>query len=283
VNDITHVDGLGYSFIDFKVFFSDQVSRRYPYRRRRSLFGLWTLLWFSFIIFLVGSLFLGMFSFVIFLFRQIFRILPLMVAVALILLIFVGLARAKRWIYGPIDEIIKWNRKKRMGMLVAWGVLILAFHGGYICYNLSLQPHHESELVSGQVTRVIDGDTIEVSGIGRIRLVGVNTPERDELGFDEATDFVRAETSSKNVKVDVDDCEPTDDYGRVLAVVYVDSLNVNAELLRLGLADVMYIPPSEFNPYLWSLHSMFQAPGLWVLLTILFVVPSIAVAKTFES
>ena len=212
--------------------------------------------------------------------------MPLMVAVFLVSLIFVGLAISERWTYGSIDyrsQAMKWNRKKRIAMLVAWGILILAFHGGYIYYNLSLQPHYESELVSGQVTRVLDGDTIEVSGIGRIRLVGVDTPERDEPGFDEATDFVRAETSWKNVKADIDDWKPRDIYGRVLAVVYVDSLNVNAELLRLGLADVMYIPPSEFNPYLWSLHSIFQAPGLWVLLTILFVVPSIAVAKTFES
>jgi len=195
-----------------------------------------------------------------------------MVAVALILLIFVGLARARHWTYGPIDKVIKRRRKQKIGMLVAWAVLVLAFHGGYIYYNLSLQPHYESELVSGQLTRVIDGDTIEVSGIGRIRLVGVDTPERGDLGFDEATDFVRTETFGKKVKVDVDDRKPRDMYGRVLAVVYVDSLNINAELLRLGLADVMYIPPSEFNPYMWSLHSMFLAPGLWVLLTLLFIV-----------
>lgn len=46
----------------------------------------------------------------------------------------------------------------------------------------------------------------------------------------------------------IDDEKRHDRYGRVLAVVYVDSVNLNRELLRRGYAEVMYIPPSEFNP-----------------------------------
>ena len=40
--------------------------------------------------------------------------------------------------------------------------------------------------------------------------------------------------------------------GGLPAVVYVDSVNLNRELLRRGYAEVMYIPPSEFNPYGWT-------------------------------
>ena len=39
--------------------------------------------------------------------------------------------------------------------------------------------------------------------------------------------------------------------GRTLAVVYVAGTNLNQQLLKKGYAEIMYIPPSEFNPYSW--------------------------------
>ncbi|MGB9837625.1 thermonuclease family protein [Methanothermobacter sp.] len=105
---------------------------------------------------------------------------------------------------------------------------------------------------SGVCTYVVDGDTIDVSGTGRIRLVGVNTPERGEPGYREAKDFMQSMCLSRTVQLDIDDAKRHDKYGRVLAVVYVDGVNMNRELLRRGYAEVMYIPPSEFNPYEWT-------------------------------
>ena len=108
----------------------------------------------------------------------------------------------------------------------------------------------------GKVIYVEDGDTIDVSPvegayIQRIRLVGVNTPERDEPGYNEAKEFVKEMCLGKEVSFDVDDCKPYDEYHRILAVVYVDEINLNAELVSQGLAKVMYMPPSEFNPHGW--------------------------------
>lgn len=105
---------------------------------------------------------------------------------------------------------------------------------------------------SGVCTYVVDGDTIDVSGMGRIRLVGVNTPERGEPGYREAKDFMKSMCLSRTVQLDIDDAKRHDKYGRVLAVVYVNGVNINRELLRMGYAEVMYIPPSEFNPYEWT-------------------------------
>jgi micrococcal nuclease len=129
--------------------------------------------------------------------------------------------------------------------------------GSIITYNLisksqtpqiSLQQSYEYQ---GKVTRIIDGDTIEVDGI-RVRLVGVNTPERGEPGFNEATEFVRSLCPVGSIAgLDIDDKEPTDKYGRTLAVVYCGGVHVNRELLRRGYAEVMFIPPSEFDPYSW--------------------------------
>lgn len=105
---------------------------------------------------------------------------------------------------------------------------------------------------SGSCYHVVDGDTIDVEGVGRIRLVGVNTPERGQPGYREAKDFVKSMCLGRTVQLDIDDAKRHDKYGRVLAVVYVDGVNLNRELLRRGYAEVMYIPPSEFNPYGWT-------------------------------
>jgi endonuclease YncB( thermonuclease family) len=107
---------------------------------------------------------------------------------------------------------------------------------------------------NGEVVYVEDGDTIDVSPvegayIQRIRLVGVNTPERDEPGYNEAKEFVKEMCLGKEVSFDVDDCKPYDEYHRILAVVYVNGTNLNAELLKGGYAEILYIPPSEFNPH----------------------------------
>ena len=114
----------------------------------------------------------------------------------------------------------------------------------------------KGEIWSGYVKNVVDGDTIDVSfgiyGIQRIRLVGVNTPEWYEEGYEEAKEFVNKTCLGKEVKLDVDDREQHDRYYRILAVVYVNNTNLNEKLLREGYAEIMYIPPSEFNPYEWK-------------------------------
>jgi len=100
---------------------------------------------------------------------------------------------------------------------------------------------------------VVDGDTIDVTGVGRIRLVGINTPERGEFGYENATDFVKNKCLGKTIYLDIDDAKNKDKYGRILAIVYVDGVgNLNEELLNRGYAEIMYIPPSEFNPYEWT-------------------------------
>lgn len=104
----------------------------------------------------------------------------------------------------------------------------------------------------GYCNYVVDGDTIDVEGVGRIRFVGVNTPERGQPGYQEAKNYVKKMCFGKTIDLDIDDAKNYDRYRRVLAVVYVNDVNLNAELLKKGYAEIMYIPPSEFNPYQWT-------------------------------
>jgi micrococcal nuclease len=105
--------------------------------------------------------------------------------------------------------------------------------------------------MSGKCYKVVDGDTIDVEGVGRVRFVGVNTPERGQAGYQTAKDYVTSICLGKTVGLDIDNAKNKDKYDRTLAVVYVDGVNLNQELLKRGYAEVMYIPPSEFNPYSW--------------------------------
>ena len=108
---------------------------------------------------------------------------------------------------------------------------------------------------SGICTKVVDGDTIYLDNGEKIRLVGVNTPEKGVDGYLTSKNFVQKLCLGKTVGIDIDNSKHTDKYGRTLGVVIIDGKNVNELLLKEGLAEVMYIPPSEFYPYYWANNS----------------------------
>ena len=49
------------------------------------------------------------------------------------------------------------------------------------------------------------------------------------------------------VYLDIDDAQPSDKYGRTLAIVYTDTEDINKELIDNGLAEISYFEPSEFK------------------------------------
>jgi micrococcal nuclease len=53
-------------------------------------------------------------------------------------------------------------------------------------------------------------------------------------------------------KLDVDDETQYDSYYRLLAVVYVSETNLNEKMVKEGYAEVLYIPPSEFDCREWE-------------------------------
>lgn len=103
--------------------------------------------------------------------------------------------------------------------------------------------HYEK---TGKCVEVIDGNTIQVYGVGRVQLTQVNTP-KEEPGFSEAKNFVTDKCLGKTLYLDIDDEKPKDDYDRTLAIVYTDSEDINKELLDNGLAKISYFEPSEFK------------------------------------
>ena len=87
------------------------------------------------------------------------------------------------------------------------------------------------------VTYIVDGDTIDLEGYGRIRFSGINTPETGECYYQEAKDKLTELILGKEVYVEKD---KTDEgkYGRKLRYVYLDDLMINKYLVENGYAKV---------------------------------------------
>jgi micrococcal nuclease len=118
------------------------------------------------------------------------------------------------------------------------------------------------------VTRVIDGDTIEVSLGGRterVRYIGMNTPEADEPCGGEATEANSVFVAGRTVTLE-SDVSDRDRYGRLLRYVYVDGLMVNERLVEDGWAQVATYPPDVryvdrfLGAERWARE---QGAGLW--------------------
>jgi len=115
------------------------------------------------------------------------------------------------------------------------------------------------------VTRVIDGDTIIIDTGQRVRYIGIDTPEvypeQEAYGL-EAWQANRKLVEGKEVRLERDVTEK-DKYGRLLRYVYADNTLVNAELVRLGLAEAKAYPPdTKYQDLLEQLEGEARQAGL---------------------
>jgi micrococcal nuclease len=119
---------------------------------------------------------------------------------------------------------------------------------------------------NAKVIRVIDGDTIEIqqeTKIQRVRIWGIDTPERDQSYARPAHQFTRSLLAGREVKVlpKYFDC-----YGRLVAIIIVDEKNISEELVRSGLAWVHIYYCNELICDNWKSlqeRAMFEHRGLW--------------------
>lgn len=116
---------------------------------------------------------------------------------------------------------------------------------------------------------MVDGDTVELAGRGKARLIGVDTPEvyggRECFG-DQASQFTKREVGGKPVRFTVGR-EQRDRYGRLLVYVWrADGQSLNARLVAGGYARPLTIPPND--RYAALLHRLSReargrVAGLW--------------------
>jgi micrococcal nuclease len=108
---------------------------------------------------------------------------------------------------------------------------------------LSDEPTQPDNLESATVAEVIDGDTIELSDGRRVRYIGINTPEREQPYYQEATEANRQLVAGQEVRLEFDQ-DTIDQYGRTLAYIWVDGKMANMEIVSQGFANVYTFPPN---------------------------------------
>jgi micrococcal nuclease len=104
--------------------------------------------------------------------------------------------------------------------------------------------------LEGRCTRVVDGDTLQLRGGETVRLLGIDTPEIGEPFARDAKLFTLQLVAHTALRLEFDE-QLRDSYGRLLAFVYAETdegwVLVNAELVRAGLAWLLFIPPNELH------------------------------------
>lgn len=121
------------------------------------------------------------------------------------------------------------------------------------------------------VDYVVDGDTVELVGGTRVRLLLVDTPETTQGHNDcygqEAKAFTLERVGGKEVTLKYDEASCTDRYGRTLAYVSVGGVELNTELAQRGLACFLFIKPGgaareeEFATY--EAEARTNRTGMW--------------------
>ena len=140
------------------------------------------------------------------------------------------------------------GRMRKLRALPVWLVMVV-FSGAALVR--AVEQKSAPPVLSGVVERVVDGDTVVLSGGERVRYIGMDTPELHhpkkpvQAYAREAMEFNRRLVEGKKIRMELD-VDRRDRYGRLLAYVFrqEDGLFVNAELVKQGYAQLLTIPPN---------------------------------------
>jgi micrococcal nuclease len=132
--------------------------------------------------------------------------------------------------------------KKFVGIVMILAILLV------ICLRIQsdlfniIKQHNQPEL--WRVTRVVDGDTVELSNNEIVRYIGMDTPEiKDNSCFGNEAKIKNKELVEGQLVRLEKDVSDRDRYGRWLRYVWLKDTLINEELVRFGFAKVATYPP----------------------------------------
>jgi endonuclease YncB( thermonuclease family) len=109
-------------------------------------------------------------------------------------------------------------------------ITILFITSGIFYYQIT---DATPNLQTFQISRVVDGDTVRLTNGATLRLIGINTPEKNMPLFNQAKNFLTILIQNKEVQIQ---SFGIDKYGRTLAFIFLNDKNINTQILQQGLA-----------------------------------------------
>ncbi|MBM3230252.1 hypothetical protein FJZ22_01180 [Candidatus Pacearchaeota archaeon] len=140
--------------------------------------------------------------------------------------------------------------------------LLLALVCTLALYNtftlLTIKEHSEKEIVV--IERVIDGDTFKTTDGRTVRLVNINTPEKESPLSLEAISYMKKYEGTE-VMIEI---LGTDKYHRLLARIYVGKNYLNLDLVQQGLASIFLVQEEERKKFARAEQQAVDASkGIW--------------------
>jgi len=126
------------------------------------------------------------------------------------------------------------NQPKLLTTAIAALTLIIGFFGGTY-YTTQKQT---SLITKATVTRIIDGDNLELDNGKSIRLYGINCPEKNQKFSQEAINLSAKLALNQQITIDYQPNYSADKWGRILGYVFIDDTFLNQELVKQGYCQV---------------------------------------------
>ena len=119
--------------------------------------------------------------------------------------------------------------------LIALLTLVIGFFGG-----TTYKTNQETQTPTNPtVTRIIDGDNVELDTGESVRLYGVNCPEKNKPFSKEAIELTTKLTLSRQIRIEYQPNYLKDRWGRILGFVFIGDTHLNEELVKSGLCEVV--------------------------------------------
>ena len=126
-------------------------------------------------------------------------------------------------------------------------ILIIALL--FLSLNACSSGSAEQQASQVDVIRVIDGDTVVIAGDERVRLIGIDTPEKGQCGFDEAKQALETLLATGTATFYSGVISDKDKYDRLLRYIEVEGVDVGLNLISNGFAIARYDSRDGYGPH----------------------------------
>ncbi len=142
-------------------------------------------------------------------------------------------------------------------------LFLLFILSGFLYYLIFVYEAESSEFKKEEVfiKRILDGDTFELLDGRKIRLLGINTPEKGKFMSNYSLSLSK-ELENKSVFIFY---KKKDKYGRILAYLFYEGENFNKKLLQSGLAHLYYYEKDFFYDEMKKTekNARIEKKGIW--------------------